>query len=91
MQQIQRASGVVSVRQIVWPICVAGCVAEPHQQPFFEESVADVLQKPEGTIGNCPAALTIMLNCWDYRTREPEVHWDCSKTLARMNMSALLI
>ncbi|KAF9636629.1 hypothetical protein BFW01_g7525 [Lasiodiplodia theobromae] len=67
MQQVERASGLVSVRQIVWPICVAGCVAEPHQQPFFEESVADVLQKPE------------------------EVHWDCSKTLARMNMSALLI
>lgn len=89
--EAQRASGIVSVRQIIWPICVAGCLAEPHQQPFFEGKVMEVLRKPSGTIGNCQTALEIMRNCWGYRIREPEAHWDCSTTLTRMDASALLI
>ncbi|KAK9773916.1 hypothetical protein AB5N19_05678 [Seiridium cardinale] len=53
------------LRTVVWPFCIAGCLAEPAQESHFR-GLAQTLQPPSvfGTVGK---ALEIMQNVWQNR------------------------
>ena len=53
------------LRTMVWPFCVAGCLAEPAQEAYFRGMV-EVLQPP-GVFGTARKALEIMENVWRNR------------------------
>lgn len=50
------------LRTMVWPFCVAGCLAEPAQIPHFR-TIADALQPPS-VFGTVRKALEVMENVW---------------------------
>ena len=61
------------LRTMVWPFCVAGCLAEPAQEADFRAMV-EVLQPPS-IFGTVHKALEIMENVWrsrdiDFATRD---------------------
>lgn len=89
--EIRLANQIMSPRQLSWPICVAGCLADPDQQHFFEELLDNVLVKGTGMIGNCGTVRDILRTCWNSRVEKPNEHWDCSKTMQQMDICALLI
>ncbi|KAF5008235.1 hypothetical protein FDECE_5471 [Fusarium decemcellulare] len=91
MLEIRMAHNTLSTRHMLWPVCVAGCVADPDQRPFFEQLLLDVLSGTNGMIGNCGTALEIMRHCWKYQIERPEAHWDCGSTMEKMGICALLI
>jgi hypothetical protein len=59
----------VLLRTMVWPFCVAGCLAEPDQEAFFRGMV-EVLQPPS-IFGTVHKAHEIMENIW--RDRDTDV------------------
>ncbi|XEU97403.1 hypothetical protein FSHL1_002689 [Fusarium sambucinum] len=89
--EIKMANEMVSPRQLSWPICVAGCMADQDQQPFFEELVDGVLSKGTGMIGNCGIVRDILRTSWKNKVEKPNEQWDCSNTMRQMDICALLI
>ncbi|KAF3403337.1 Transcriptional regulatory protein UME6 [Talaromyces pinophilus] len=57
-----RISPPALLRTMVWPFCVAGCLAEPARIPHFR-AIADALQ-PSSVFGTVRKALEIMENVW---------------------------
>ncbi|KAI8669868.1 Zn(2)-C6 fungal-type domain-containing protein [Fusarium sp. Ph1] len=89
--EIQMAQDTISPRQISWPICVAGCVADPDQRLFFEQLLEETLSQGGGMIGNCGTILDIIQNSWRYQGDQPDVQWDCGSVMKEMGICALLI
>ncbi|KAF2691248.1 hypothetical protein K458DRAFT_438898 [Lentithecium fluviatile CBS 122367] len=56
------------LRTMVWPFCVAGCLAEPAQEACFRRMVR-VLQ-PASIFGTLHKALEIMENVWRVRDKD---------------------
>ncbi|KAM0281131.1 hypothetical protein ACHAQH_003710 [Verticillium albo-atrum] len=81
----------LSIRQLTWPICIAGSMAAPHQESFFEDLVMEVLAEPDASFGNCKTVKEIMRRCWDRRKLQPGRHWDWRRTMSDMGICALLI
>ncbi|KAL6886795.1 fungal-specific transcription factor domain-containing protein [Trichoderma evansii] len=91
ISEIQVTRGTISPRQMSWPICVAGCVADPDQRLFFEHLLENVLSEGSNIIGNCGTVLDIMRNCWRFQIEQPNFQWDCSSAMKQMGICALLI
>ncbi|QPC65789.1 hypothetical protein HYE67_008020 [Fusarium culmorum] len=89
--EIKMANQLISPRQLSWPICVAGCLADPDQQLFFESLLDSVIVKETGMIGNCRTVRDILRACWKNRVEKPNEHWDCSSTMQQMDVCALLL
>lgn len=89
--EIQMAQDTISPRQISWPICVAGCVADPDQRLFFEQLLEETLSQGGGMIGNCGTILDIIQHSWRYQGDQPDVQWDCGSVMKEMGICALLI
>ncbi|KAF5603978.1 C6 zink-finger PRO1A [Fusarium pseudocircinatum] len=89
--EIKMAPQMVSPRQVSWPICVAGCLADRDQQPFFEALVSSVLSEGTGMIGNCGTVRDILRACWRNKAEQPDQQWDCSSTMKQLGIDALLI
>jgi C6 transcription factor Pro1 len=54
------------LRTVVWPCCVAGCLAEPTQETQFRQMIERL--KPSNLFGNVYKALEVMENAWKNRT-----------------------
>ncbi|KAK4937993.1 hypothetical protein LTR10_021482 [Elasticomyces elasticus] len=54
------------LRTMVWPFCIAGCLAEPAQELYFRDLV-EALQPPS-IFGTVRKALEIMENVWRNRS-----------------------
>ncbi|KAM0552443.1 hypothetical protein ACHAPJ_008004 [Fusarium lateritium] len=89
--EIKMASQTVSPRQLSWPICVVGCLADPDQRPFFAGLLNNVLSEGTGIFGNCGTVLDILRACWRYKVEQPDEQWDCGRTMKEMGICALLI
>lgn len=53
------------LRTMAWPICVAGCLAEPAEETHFCRIIRTL--KPPGVFGTVYMALKIMENAWRIR------------------------
>lgn len=89
--EIKMAPQMVSPRHLSWPICVAGCLADQDQQPFFEALLSTVLSEGTGMIGNCGTVRDILRACWRNKVDRPDQQWDCSSTMKQLDIYALLI
>lgn len=89
--EIQMAGQTVTPRQLSWPLCVAGCLADQDQQDFFQRFLDTVLFEGIGMIGNCGTVRDILKACWTNKIEKPNEHWDCSSTMKDIGIYALLI
>lgn len=55
------------LRTIVWPLCVAGCLAEPDQEVAFRKMLRGL--EPLKLFGKIQKALEIMEEVWDSRSK----------------------
>ncbi|KAL3422756.1 hypothetical protein PVAG01_06912 [Phlyctema vagabunda] len=78
------------MRGLVWPLCVAGCMAKtPSEQAYFR-SVTSVAVNDSRTFGNSKQALEILEKAWDMQLRtEPSV--DCTTCIREMGTCVLLV
>jgi hypothetical protein len=89
--EIKMAGQLVSPRQLSWPICVAGCLADRDQQEFFERFLNSVLGVGAGMFGNCGTVRDILRASWASKVEKPDKQWDCSSTMDQIGVNALLI
>lgn len=55
-----------SLRNLVWPFCITGCLATTAQQPFFRELIS-AAGITSSTLGTCWQAFKAMEECWEFR------------------------
>lgn len=77
-------------RGLVWPLCVAGCMASsPTHQQFFRNTVTEaVLDSPR--FGNSGQALQILEESWEMQ-RERGQLVDCARIIQELGVCVLLV
>ncbi|KAF2499259.1 hypothetical protein BU16DRAFT_503288 [Lophium mytilinum] len=68
IELLKRQKSPALLRTMVWPFCVAGCLADPAQEAHFREMV-EVLQPPS-IFGTVHKALEIMEDVWRKRATD---------------------
>lgn len=82
----------VSLRSLVWPICIVGSMAEPQHQPYFERLVSLALKQGAGSrFGNVETTLQILQRCWQEQPNASSTGYGCRDAMADLNMCVLLI
>ena len=81
----------VSLRGLAWPICIAGSMANPEQQVFFEDMMLRVLGKSGPGFGNLDTVLRIMRQCWYHRESYPDDAWNWRQAMRAMGICVLLV
>lgn len=66
LMRARHISPLALLRTMVWPFCVAGCLAEPSQEAAFRELVEGL--QPSSVFGMLRKALEVMQSVW--RNRE---------------------
>jgi len=54
------------VQKLVWPFCIAGCLALDEQQSFFRNLITNAGIAPSSS-GTCLQAFRIIEECWEMR------------------------
>jgi hypothetical protein len=86
-----RLPAPASLRTVVWPFCVTGCLAEEGEEQGFRDMVAAL--GPLSVFGTVREALAIMEQVWEHRCcvgAMPDA-WDLSVALNSLGHAALLI
>ncbi|KAH8674806.1 fungal-specific transcription factor domain-containing protein [Tricladium varicosporioides] len=58
-----------SVNSLVWPLCIAGCMASGHDQDFFQKLARSA--NPSDSMMGAAKARIIMEECWRLRKLDP--------------------
>jgi len=74
---------------LVWPICLAGCMAAGPQIDFFRNLCFEVENVSSVKSGNLKKAFLIMEECWRLRESTGEADW--LQAMEILNMKILLI
>jgi hypothetical protein len=63
-----------SLRYLVWPFCITGCLASKEQHGFFRDliSAGDISER---TVGACMGAFKVMEECWKRKMRSQNCDW----------------
>lgn len=77
------------LRTMVWPFCVAGCLAEPGQEARVRNMV-EALQPPS-VFGTVRKALEIMENVWRHREAALAANFDLAACFAIQDNLVLLV
>ncbi|RVX70936.1 hypothetical protein B0A52_06093 [Exophiala mesophila] len=79
------------MRGLIWPVCLSGCMAQPHQQPFYRDLMRKVIGDSPQEFGNCVTVLQIMETCWESRLLHPAEEWNWERAMAEMHICGLLV
>ena len=77
------------LRTMVWPFCVAGCLAEPAQEVDFREMVREL--QPPSLFGTVYKSLEIMENAWHNRVSEDIIDRDIATCFKGQSGLVLLV
>lgn len=86
---LQAIKSPAQLRSLSWPICVAGCLAQPWQEHHFR-NIAMILG-PLGEFGTLAHALRIIEDVWRSRDGINKAECDIASFLSRLSNPALLI
>lgn len=77
------------LRTMVWPFCVAGCLAEPAQEVYLREIVKEL--QPPSVFGTVHKALEIMENIWCNRNAGDATNRDLATCFKSQGNLVLLV
>lgn len=96
MQRIKVSDVGQLARSLVWPSCVAGCLADEEQQVFFRGFLQAGSTDAHG-FGNCQTATEVLETCWGRRAERlargevGEEEGDLRKAMDELGYSLLLV
>ncbi|KAL7818037.1 fungal-specific transcription factor domain-containing protein [Trichoderma aethiopicum] len=94
MAELRQVPRDVSLRGVVWSICIAGSMAQPDQQPFFENLMTGILNKSNkshSNFGNCESVQRILRQCWTKRHEDPFGDWTWRDAMGDVRDFPLLV
>jgi hypothetical protein len=77
------------IRGLVWPLCVAGCMASPPDQDFFRIAANGAITDAR-TFGNSGKALELLEKAWEMQREEGRLI-DCAACIRRSGSCLLLV
>ncbi|XEV01512.1 hypothetical protein FSHL1_006799 [Fusarium sambucinum] len=81
----------ISLRAMPWPLCVAGCMALPPDEQYFDDLLKKLMDHAEAGFTNCGTVYSVMKNAWEQRRRDPSRLWSARESMEDMGICALLI
>lgn len=91
VKALEQVQDYQDMRGLIWPICIAGCMAEEHQQQVFEHLIKKVIGESLQDFGNSTTVLRIMQKCWNLRLSQPQKDWNWQSTMSEMGICGLLV
>ncbi|KAM5350576.1 hypothetical protein ACJ41O_007081 [Fusarium nematophilum] len=91
IEVIDRMPPNVSLRGTPWPLCVAGSMALPPEQQYFDGLLQGLLSRSEAGFTNCGTVYRIVKHAWRQRDQYPDRLWSARQAMADMGACALLI
>ncbi|KAJ4162919.1 hypothetical protein NW754_014340 [Fusarium falciforme] len=79
----------LSLRSIMWPFCVAGCLAAPEQEDMFRSVVSAM--GPFQAFGTAKEALGLMERAWGLRNQLDRDSWSLCNCFEVDGVKFLLI
>ncbi|KAL2822876.1 fungal-specific transcription factor domain-containing protein [Aspergillus granulosus] len=77
------------LRTIVWPFCIAGFLAQPHEESHFRNLVHNL--QPPSVFGTARKALELMENIWRNRDAENSISYDLGTLFSSPGELILLV
>lgn len=96
LQRIKESDVGQLARSLVWPCCVAGCLADEEQQIFFREFLQAGDADAHG-FGNCQTAMEVLEMCWARRAEKAArreatgEEWDLRRAMDELGYKLLLV
>ncbi|KAF5639257.1 C6 zink-finger PRO1A [Fusarium sp. NRRL 52700] len=81
----------ISLRATPWPLCVAGSMALPPNEKYFDNLLTKLMDHAEAGFTNCGTVYSVMQNAWKQRQRDPSRAWSARQSMEDMGICALLI
>ncbi|KAF2814347.1 uncharacterized protein BDZ99DRAFT_437239 [Mytilinidion resinicola] len=76
------------IRNLMWPVCIAGCMAEDEHASYWRDLISSV-SKEKWSFGYPSKVLEIMEECWRLRKTGAVVDWLAA--MENLNMRVLLV
>jgi hypothetical protein len=77
------------LRTVVWPFCIAGFLAQPHDECRFRKLVHDL--QPPSVFGTARKALELMENIWRNRDADNSISYDLGTLFSSPGELILLV
>ncbi|KAI5239701.1 hypothetical protein E4T43_06643 [Aureobasidium subglaciale] len=90
LQEMQFICDAQALRSLIWPICIAGSMAEDVPTQSYFQSLIQGLGDEAHNFGNSTTALQVMQKCWTSRG-EKSRSWDWATAMECMGQRVLLV
>ncbi|KXH37622.1 hypothetical protein CNYM01_08346 [Colletotrichum nymphaeae SA-01] len=91
MDALQSVPDGLSLKPVTWAMCVAGAMAAPDQQPFFENLIEGILESSGSGFTNVDTVLRVLKECWKERYYHGTDNSVPRNAMSRLGICALLI
>ncbi|KAF6833092.1 hypothetical protein CPLU01_05771 [Colletotrichum plurivorum] len=91
IRSLQNVPDWVSLRGVTWPLAVAGSLARPDQQPYFEGLLEKILDTSGTGFTNCGTVLHILRESWKHQDPEGHDINPARSAMKRLGIRALLV
>lgn len=88
---LNQAAEIMSLRGLVWPICIAGSLANAAQQEQISGIMNVVASGGDTSFGNCDSVMGVLTYCWRNRTGDGTNAKPWRTAMAAMGHYVLLI
>jgi hypothetical protein len=78
------------VRNVLWPVCIAGCMATVEHESCWRDLISNV-SRDRWSFSYPSKVLTIMEECWRLRKCKPETGVDWRTAMESLNIRVLLV
>jgi hypothetical protein len=72
---LTQAAEMMSLRGLVWPICISGSLANATQQKQISSIMEAVVSSGDSSFGNCGSIMGVLERCWRNETGNQGTPW----------------
>ncbi|CAD0107031.1 unnamed protein product [Aureobasidium uvarum] len=91
LQELQLICDAQALRNLIWPICIAGSMAEGAPAQAYFQSLIQGLGEEAHAFGNTTTTLQIMQRCWTSRGNNRSGSWDWATAMESLGQRVLLV
>jgi hypothetical protein len=91
LQELQFICDTQALRNLIWPICIAGSMAEDVPTQSYFGSLIQDLGEEAHAFGNTTDTLRIMQKCWASRDNNGSEVWDWAAAMESLGQRVLLV
>ncbi|KAG9526792.1 hypothetical protein KCV07_g254, partial [Aureobasidium melanogenum] len=91
LQELQLICDAQALRNLIWPICIAGSMAEDVPAQAYFQSLIEDLGEEAHAFGNTRTTLQIMQKCWASRDENRSGSWDWATAMESLGQRVLLV